>query len=93
MATVYQLKYMGDNIENAALETIIIPWHRENPSEPSPRYRFGFRRLCSPCMNVECSFFGSCTVREHYDCTDTICVTDSWSMHKHVGAYPQDHFL
>jgi hypothetical protein len=59
-------------------------------NDPTPRDRYGFKRVCSPCMNPQCSFFGVCTVREHY--LNDITFTDSDTMFKYVGAIPVDRF-
>jgi hypothetical protein len=41
--------------------------HEANSSRPfPPMLRFGIMRVCRPCINSKCCFFGVCTLRSHY---------------------------
>lgn len=91
----YQLHYTGPPggpSPEDHLEVIVRDWfeNQENVARPCPRYRYGFKRLCSPCMNPACSFFGRCTVKEHY--VGNVTHSHSDTMFKHVGAIPTNCF-
>lgn len=58
--------------------------HELNPRRHlPPTLRFGIMRVCQPCMNSKCCFFGVCTVRSHY-----MSHVDG----KHPGAMPSTIF-
>jgi hypothetical protein len=91
----YQLHFSGPPGGPSAddeLENPIVSWfdNEETADRPCARYRFGLRRLCAPCMNPNCSFFGGCTVHEHYLPASTY--SDANTRFKHVGAVPLERF-
>ena len=91
----FQLHFRGENPgphPDDVLEPLIGDWgdNEHDNHNPTARFRFGLKRLCTPCMNPQCSFFGNCTIKRHY-CTRAQ-FTDSDTMFKHVGAVPLDHF-
>jgi hypothetical protein len=56
-----------------------------NPHQSLPPiFRFGIQRVCAPCMNQRCPFYGVCTVRGHYG---------NHVLYKHPGAIPPTVYM